>query len=123
MGADLCLVYAPLDLDYPQVAARFAALVEDPSPLTDEANDLCLAYDDDDLEDQAQALLSDIALVLDATYHGGWCRDITTCLLDGRWWVFTGGLSAGDEPTDSYNAVIALATLALTYDHWDLHHD
>jgi hypothetical protein len=42
-------------------------------------------------------------------------RDISTHEIEGKEWAFTGGMSSGDSPSESYDYIQALAYLDITY--------
>lgn len=119
IGADMLVAMCPLDIEDPwTVRGRWAWLLEHLDEVIDD--EICLDYDD---PDEVESLLANVATVLEYCYPSapgqGWLRDVADVVIDGRYWLFTGGMSWGDEPTASYPAVNALAQLALTYDHWD----
>lgn len=59
--------------------------------------------DDEDDPSAVDALRGILAQAV--TDLHGYRRDVTSFLIDGTWWMATGGLSWGDTPTDAYDLI------------------
>lgn len=114
MGADLLLTYCPEPQASPEeLHRRINALSE--TVLEGIGQDLGL--DPNDAETSVQDFLH--KAVSEVIEQPG-LRDLTTLTFDGREWIFTGGMSWGDPPTESYDYVTALSLSGICDDGNDL---
>lgn len=112
MGADLLLYAVPL-VPEPDWIAGAVQIVEvtrvgtDGTAVHGDALDNAGLDPDDTAE--AQRLLTDDLAELRRVVEGGQRRDVTTLTLRGHDYLFTGGMSSGDTPTDFADVVNRLA--------------
>jgi hypothetical protein len=99
-----------IDLALPVLRRRIAGLADD---TLGEVTEWFLE-DEVDLEvegwqQQVRIRLIDCLKVLEESR----CDTAELCL-DGRWWIFTGGMSWGDAPSDAYESVVGLSIAGIT---------
>lgn len=97
MGSDLLLYYAPIPAE-----PTWALGEERIAQLTaEDADDAALSDDLDEARAQLLADLTELRRVVEGSAKGEWTRrDIDVLTIGGREYLFTGGMSSGDTPTD-----------------------
>jgi len=120
MGADLCLAITAYPTlkngDMAQAGDELAGRVKAQlASIPDEAlQDAAYGTGhDDDLEDFREMIGAAIDEIFGNPLPP---RDVNIVCLGGQWWVVTGGMSWGDDPTESFAAVTALEYLGVTGD-------
>jgi hypothetical protein len=121
MGADMMLVGCPLPvapmsevvdniLVLQVVETRIAALGD---KLLSEVADWC-SWDDIDMEADGWQVDVRRRLVGCLEVFDNARRDTTELYLSDRWWIFAGGMTWGDPPSDAYDLLNALALTSVT---------
>ena len=72
---------------------------------------VCLTEEEENNEELVAQKADEVADFLE----GGWqIRDTATMHIDGKYYFITGGMSWGDEPTDSYGTINLIDALGIT---------
>ena len=121
MGADMLLIACPMlsdlggtplspDLALPVLGSRIAALSDE---VLGEVADWFLE-DEIDFESEGwqHQVRSRLLRCLEALDESR--RDTSQLCLEGRWWIFAGGMSWGDPPSDAYELLNGLAIAGVT---------
>lgn len=61
-----------------------------------------------------QTVLNELLEQVRSVFGGGWVRDVAPLNLSGKEYVITGGMSWGDDPTDSYQIISILCDWGVT---------
>ena len=110
MGADFLLYWAPLDLTFDEAVARLE--LTPPEQLIETWQDHYL----DPQPDDADEMRDRAKVALELIYGKLPSRELAHIAFDDRVYVFTGGMSWGDTPTDAAADVEIVNALELTID-------
>lgn len=102
MGADFTYALCPREVDKDTALRRILEMTD--NQIRQVMIDLGDDYDFDDTDLKDVQLYRD-TLVMDLECVYGGYRDTATLVLDGKFYVLTGGMSWGEEPTDSYRSI------------------
>lgn len=85
----------------------------------------CLNDDDNEcLNDGGNECLNDVRDQLKKIFNHyddmGEYRDTNTCLIRGYWYLFAGGMSWGDNPSDVFGDILAVTYIAPLYEQLDV---
>ena len=130
MGADLILAMyrSPHKADgtSPKPSAELAAELkrrwaaldgEAKTAILEQAYGTCWTSDSEEAVDEWQRLTAEVHELIDDLYGEGGGqlrRDMLEIKPEEQWWTVTGGMSSGDDPTDAYCAVEAIAASGIT---------
>ncbi len=116
MGADLILAYAEVPEPFTDdTVGKLRALAANPPNLLFDMVVDRLEYDDeaDSRADVTDRLRTAVDVVFVEYYHrGGMHRELVTIAIRDREYIFTGGMSWGDLPSDVYEDVCMAAMLS-----------
>lgn len=120
MGADLILAFCPVPSyddgtvikrkDEKRVRKEFIERVRalTPEQIASALEDV-YPGDPDDSEDGVERFIA----AYDEVFMSDGSRDVVDLCIGGRWYIFSGGMSWGDTPTDSYDSVNLLSCFDL----------
>lgn len=128
MGADLILTAMrwPKRADTGEAASRGSALAVEMKrrweAVTGEhretiLEDVGVTYEGtpEELEAGWRELTAEVFELVDDVFgKDGYRRDVTDAVLDGTMWLFTGGMSSGDDPSDAFRPLQAMAMAGIT---------
>jgi len=71
-------------------------------------------YAESDDPEEMALILQGFHEQIEGLFGGGWLRDVSNLRLHNRDYIITGGMSWGDEPTDSYHLIDILQSWSVT---------